>query len=115
MTAKRWRGRWVADFTLDGKRIRRVSPVQTRKGAEAFEAELRSACSRSTGCSGPTRRKYSGPPVSIPRPLIWERIPLSASASAPTASRCRPSRPIAGAARRSTPRATSRSSSCSTP
>ncbi len=53
MTAKTWRGRWVADFTLDGKRIRRVSPVQTKRGAEAYEAELRVALSTSTACSGP--------------------------------------------------------------
>lgn len=52
MTAKRWRGKWVADFTTDdGRRIRRASPVQTRRGAEQFEAELRTASSISTPCS----------------------------------------------------------------
>ena len=56
MTAKRWREKWVADFTLDGKRIRRVSPVQTRRGAQAYEAELRAAWSTSTPCSGPIPR-----------------------------------------------------------
>ncbi len=56
MTAKRWRGKWVADFTLDGKRIRRVSPVQTKQGAQAFEAALRVASSTSAPCSGPSPR-----------------------------------------------------------
>ncbi|MEZ4437427.1 MAG: tyrosine-type recombinase/integrase, partial [bacterium] len=56
MCAKKWRGKWVADFTVDGRRIRRVSPVQTRAGAQAYEAELRVASSASTGCSGPSPR-----------------------------------------------------------
>lgn len=51
MTAKQWRGRWVADFTLDGQRIRRVSPIQTRRGAQAYELELRSASSASSASS----------------------------------------------------------------
>lgn len=42
MTAKRWRNQWVVDFiNSSGKRIRRVSPVQTKRGAEQFEHELR--------------------------------------------------------------------------
>ncbi len=56
MCAKKWRGKWVADFTVDGRRIRRVSPVQTRAGAQAYEAELRVASSTSSGCSGPSPR-----------------------------------------------------------
>ena len=56
MTAKRWRNKWVADFTLDGKRIRRVSPIQTRRGAQAYEAEMRAAWSTSAPCSGPSPR-----------------------------------------------------------
>ncbi len=56
MAAKRWRGRWVADFTIGGKRIRRVSPLQTKQGAQAYEAELRVALSTSTACSGPSPR-----------------------------------------------------------
>ncbi len=56
MAAKQWRGKWVADFTLDGKRIRRVSPVQTKRGAEAYEAELRVGLSTSTVSSGPSPR-----------------------------------------------------------
>ena len=56
MAAKKWRGKWVADFTVDGRRIRRVSPVQTRAGAQAYEAELRVGSSTSTGCSGPSPR-----------------------------------------------------------
>ncbi len=56
MAAKQWRGRWVADFTLGGKRIRRVSPLQTKQGAQAYEAELRVALSTSYVCSGPSPR-----------------------------------------------------------
>lgn len=42
MTVKRRNGRWMIDVCLaDGTRIRRVSPVQTRAGALAFEAEVR--------------------------------------------------------------------------
>lgn len=52
MTAKRWRGKWVADFVIAGKRIRRVSPVQSRRGAQAFETELRADLSPPSGCSG---------------------------------------------------------------
>ncbi len=56
MAAKRWRGKWVADFTLHGKRIRRVSPVQTKAGAQQYEAEFRLALSTSIACSGPSPR-----------------------------------------------------------
>jgi integrase len=57
MAVKKLRGRWVAEFrTPDGERVRRVSPVQTKRGAEAFELHLRSgmptsASSTSTPCS----------------------------------------------------------------
>lgn len=43
MAAKKWRGKWYADFEMNGTRIRKVSPVQTKGGANAFEAELRSS------------------------------------------------------------------------
>jgi integrase len=44
MTVTRWRGKWVVDYyDASGARLRRVSPVQTRRGAEAFEVELRTA------------------------------------------------------------------------
>lgn len=54
MTAKRWRGKWVADFSIGGKRVRRVSPVQSKRGAQDYEAELRRALSTSNACSGPS-------------------------------------------------------------
>ncbi len=41
MAVKKWRGKWVVDFIVDGKRVRRVSPVQTKRGAKAYEVELR--------------------------------------------------------------------------
>lgn len=41
MAVKKWRGKWVVDLIVDGKRVRRVSPVQTRRGARAYEDELR--------------------------------------------------------------------------
>jgi integrase len=52
MTVKRWRDKWVVDFIdHSGKRQRRVSPVQTRRGAEDHEAELKNASSISTPSS----------------------------------------------------------------
>ncbi len=62
MAVKRWRGKWVVDFTTDdGQRVRRRSPVQTRRAAAAFEADLRGQVdaagqddsSTSMGCSDP--------------------------------------------------------------
>ena len=41
MAVKKWRGKWSVDFEVDGKRIRRVSPVQNKRGAREFERELR--------------------------------------------------------------------------
>ena len=41
MAVKKWRGKWVVDFVVDDRRIRRVSPVQTKTGARAYEVELR--------------------------------------------------------------------------
>ncbi|MCB9789353.1 MAG: site-specific integrase [Deltaproteobacteria bacterium] len=41
MAVKKWRGRWTVDLEVDGKRIRRVSPVQTKRGAREFEDRLR--------------------------------------------------------------------------
>src|SRR5690606_6791273 len=41
MAVKKWRGKWAVDFEFDGKRIRRVSPVQTRRGAQEFESQVR--------------------------------------------------------------------------
>ena len=41
MAVKKWRGKWTVDFDVDGKRVRRVSPVQTKRGAREFEDRLR--------------------------------------------------------------------------
>lgn len=44
MAVTRHRGKWIVDFTDEhGKRVQRISPVQTKRGATAFEAELREA------------------------------------------------------------------------
>lgn len=51
MAVKRHRGKWVVEFKFDGKRLRRVSPVQTKRGAQQYEIELRLALSTSTPCS----------------------------------------------------------------
>jgi integrase len=52
MTATKWRGKWAADFYLpDGTRVRRISPVQTKRGAEEYERELRASLT-STPSSG---------------------------------------------------------------
>ena len=37
------KGRWCVDVTVSGQRYRRISPVQTRKGAERYEGELKLA------------------------------------------------------------------------
>lgn len=53
MAAVKWRGKWTVDFRHpDGTRVKRVSPVQTKKGAEEFERELRNDWSTSTSSSG---------------------------------------------------------------
>lgn len=41
MTARRIKGAWWVDFWLDRKRIRKKSPVNTKRGAEVFEKQLR--------------------------------------------------------------------------
>lgn len=41
MAVKKWRGKWTVDLEVDGKRIRRVSPEQTKRGAREFEDRLR--------------------------------------------------------------------------
>ena len=43
MAVKKWRGKWCVDFQVGERRIRRVSPTQSRRGAEAYEAELRAS------------------------------------------------------------------------
>ena len=43
MAVKKWRGKWCVDFQMGDQRIRRVSPSQSRRGAEAYEAELRAS------------------------------------------------------------------------
>ncbi len=52
MAVKKWRGKWVVDFIVDGKRVRRVSPVQTKRGAKAYEVELRLELTSATPESG---------------------------------------------------------------
>lgn len=56
MTATRYRGQWYVDVRVNvpgqgRRRIRRRSPVQTKKGAEAYERQLvEAALSTSTRC-----------------------------------------------------------------
>lgn len=56
MTVTRWRKKWTVDFTLpSGQRVRRVSPVQTKRGAEEYALTLRHGLSTSMPSStGPT-------------------------------------------------------------
>ncbi len=58
MAVKKWRGKWVVDFTVDGRRIRRVSPVQSKRGAKAYEVELRLELT--------AKRPDAGPAVEAP-------------------------------------------------
>lgn len=53
MPAKKWRDKWVADFTFDGERIRKVSPVQSRRGAEAYEVELKNSLTSTPSSASP--------------------------------------------------------------
>jgi len=41
MTARRMKGAWWVDFHYEGERIRRKSPVDTKRGAEEFERRWR--------------------------------------------------------------------------
>ena len=52
MAVKKWRGKWVVDFTIDDRRIRRVSPVQTKRGAQAYEVELRTELTSEANAPG---------------------------------------------------------------
>lgn len=68
MAVKKWRGKWVVDLKIDGKRVRRVSPEQTRRGAQRYEAELLLGLSTETPCSGDDRAgpRGSGAPRACP-------------------------------------------------
>lgn len=69
MTVLKRNGRWVVDYRDErGRRVQRVAPVQTKRGAEQFEAELRvgggpsgSSTSRGSSTSGraPTFRAFA--------------------------------------------------------
>lgn len=51
MAVKKWRGKWYADLQIDGQRVRRVSPTQTKRGAQEYEAELRASLIQQTSGS----------------------------------------------------------------
>jgi integrase len=52
MTVVKWRGKWCVDYRReDGTRVRRVAPVQSRRGAAEYEAVLRGGSSMSMPCS----------------------------------------------------------------
>ena len=52
MTVRRSRDKWIVDIeTKDGERFRRVSPVQTKRGAQEYERELLSDSSTLTRSS----------------------------------------------------------------
>ena len=64
MAVTRWRDKWHVDLLIDDRRIRRMSPVQTRKGAEQFERFLMRDLSISTPCEArkeavPTLRSFA--------------------------------------------------------
>lgn len=66
MVAKKWRGKWVVDFVgEDGKRLRRVSPVQSREGARAFERSL-----MGSGPAMEARSSSTSTPSLDPRPEV---------------------------------------------
>lgn len=51
MAVTKWRNKWCVDLQIDGQRIRRVSPTQTKRGAQEYEAELRASLIRQTSGS----------------------------------------------------------------
>ena len=52
-------GKYEVSLNLGGKRVRRTSPVQTKKGAQDYEAVLRRAHLESLGSDQPARREES--------------------------------------------------------
>jgi len=60
MAVKKWRGKWVVDLKIDGRRVRRVSPDQTKAGAKRYEAELLLGLSTPQSCSGPAEGRAQG-------------------------------------------------------
>lgn len=65
MAVKKWRGKWVVDLVVDGKRVRRVSPAQSRRGARAYEDELRLA-SPAPVLAGAVPMQVVQTPVTVP-------------------------------------------------
>lgn len=53
MAVKKWRGKWVVDLVIGGRRVRRVSPEQTKAGARRYEAELLLVPDESAGAGLP--------------------------------------------------------------
>jgi integrase len=66
MAAKKWRGKWYADFEMNGTRIRKVSPVQTKGGANAYEAELRSSLTSTPSSESGAPAAVKAAPVAVP-------------------------------------------------
>ena len=64
MTARRIRGDWWADFRYEGKRIRKKSPVNNKRGAEEYERVLRTRLVNGEGLDGrdstPIYRSFAG-------------------------------------------------------
>lgn len=64
MAVTRRRGKWIVDYRDEtGKRVQRTSPVQTKRGAMAFEAELRAPAEQVTdsSISAPFSTALDGP------------------------------------------------------
>lgn len=71
MAVLRRRGKWIVDvYTADGRRLRRVSPVQTKRGALAFEKELlaNGGSSTSRPCSSSDDSTEAPSPTTSPAP-----------------------------------------------
>jgi integrase len=65
MPARRIKGVWFVDFRFQGERIRKKSPIDTKRGAEEFERQLRKE--RGDVASG---EKEAAPSTPAPEPKV---------------------------------------------
>ena len=61
MAARRMKGAWWVDFRYEGKRIRRRSVVNTKRGAEEYERLLRTRLLSGEPLNSPAKEKVAAP------------------------------------------------------
>jgi integrase len=65
MAARQIKGRWFVDFRFEGERVRKKSPINTKRGAEEYERKLRLELSHGTD-GGKEEQKEAAPLKVVP-------------------------------------------------